>query len=63
MGLPPRSAVVVVVVGERRIAQCHLGYCPGVQNGPDSHGAPPHSRAHGQSHKSPQVVVHPVCLA
>ena len=35
----------------------------GVQNGPDSRGAPPRLRAHGPSHKSPQVVGHPICLA
>ena len=62
MGSSPRSAVVVVV-GERRTAQCHPGDRPGVQNGPDSRGTPPRPRAHGPSHKSPQVVVHLVCLA
>ena len=64
MGSPPRSVVVVVgvVVGERRTAQCHPGDHLGGQNGPDSRGAPPRPRAHGPSHKSPQVVGHPVCL-
>ena len=47
MELPLRSAVVVVVaVGEWRTAQCHPGDRPRVQNGPDSHGALPRSRAH-----------------
>ena len=62
MASSPRSAVVVVV-GERRTAQCHPGDRLGVQNGPDSRGAPPRLRAHGQRHKSPQVMRHPVCLA
>ena len=46
--------VVVEVVGEWR---------PRVQNGSDSRGAPPCSKAHGPSDTSPQVVVHPVCSA
>ena len=54
---------MVVVVGEWRTAQCHLGDRLGVQKGPDSRGARPRPRAHGQRHKSPQVVVHLVCLA
>ena len=64
MGSLPRSAVVVVeVVGERRTAQCHPGDRPGGQNGSDSRGARPRPRAYGPNHKSPQVVVHPVCPA
>ena len=55
--------VVVEVVGECRTAQCHHGDRPRVQNGPDSRGGPPRPWAHGPSHTSPQVVVHPVCLA
>ena len=55
--------VGVEVMGEWRTAHCHHGDHLGVQNGLDSRGAPPHPRAHGSSHTSPQVVVHPVCLA
>ena len=64
MGPPPRSAMVVVVeVGEWRTTQCHPGDRPRVQSGPDSREARPRPRAHGPNRKSPQVVVHPVCLA
>ena len=54
---------MVVEVGERRTAQCHPRDHLGSQNGPDSRGAPPCPRAPAVSHKSPQVMVHPVCLA
>ena len=57
MELPPRAAVVVVEVGEKRTAQCPPGDRPGVQSELDSREAHPRSRAH------PQVVVHPVCPA
>ena len=60
---PPLRSVVVEVGDEGRTAQCHLEDRLGVQNGLHSRGAPPRSRAHGPSHMSPQVVVHPVCLA
>ena len=62
MGPPLRSAVGVVV-GEWRTAQSHPGDRPGVQNGPEIHGAHPCPRAHCPSRMSPQVVVHPVCHA
>ena len=52
---------MVGVVDEWRTTQCHPGDHPGVQNEPDTRGAPPRPRAHGPSHTSPQVVVHPVC--
>ena len=65
MGPPPRSAVVGVVgeLGEWRTARRHRGDRSGVQNEPDTRGAPPRLRAHCPSRMSPQVVVHPVCHA
>ena len=54
---------MVGVVDEWRTAQCHPRDRLGVQNKPDTHGAPPRPRAHGPSHTSPQVMVHPVCHA
>ena len=62
MELPLRF-VVAEVGDEWRTAQCHPGDCPGVQNEPDTHEAPPRPRAHGSSHTSPHVLVHPVCHA
>ena len=54
---------MVVAVGEWRTALHHPRDRSGVQNDPDTCGAPPRLRAHGPSHTSPQVVVHPVCHA
>ena len=51
--------MVVVVVGEKRTAQCPPGDRLEVQNGPDSCEARPRSRV--QNCRPPQVVVHPVC--
>ena len=48
-------------VGETRTAQYPPGDRPGIQNGPDSRGARPRPRAHGQNRRPPQVVGHPVC--
>ena len=60
MGPPPRSAEVVVEVGEWRTAQGHHRDRPGVQSGPDSCEARPLPRAHDLNRKPPQVVEHPI---
>ena len=59
--LPAEAAVVVVVVGGMRTAQCLPGDRPGRKNGPDSWEARPRPRARDRSRRSPQVAGHPVC--
>ena len=60
---PHLTSVVMGVVGEWRTTRRHPEDSSGVQNEPDTRGAPPRPRAHYPSRTSPQVMVHPVCHA
>ena len=48
-------------VGGLRTAQHPPGDHLRVPNGPDNHEARPRPRAHGQNHRPPQVMGHPIC--
>ena len=54
---------VVLEVGETRTGLCNPGCHPRIQSEPDNREARPRLRAHGPSHRPPQVTCHQVCPA